>query len=355
MSVFEHRSFDGHEHVAFCHDAATGLKAIVAIHNSNLGQAMGGCRMFEYHSGDNALTDVLRLSRGMTYKSAAANLPVGGGKSVIMGDPRRHKTQDLLRAMGRFIDSLGGRYVGAEDSGMSEADMRIMALETPHVAGFALQSGQRGDPSPATAYGVYVGLKKAVEQQFNTDDLNGVRVAIQGMGNVGYRLAEMLAEAGAKLWVSDVFGDNAQRAVANLGATLVSPNEIFSLPVDVVAPCALGAIIDDVVLNQLQAKIIAGCANNQLAHDDLGSALKARNILYVPDYVLNAGGIIDVYYQRQGLTYEQAKQHIDQSINDTLDEVFRRSNETGLSTNAIADEVARARFQPANVIMNDVA
>ncbi|MGH1374207.1 MAG: Glu/Leu/Phe/Val family dehydrogenase [Cellvibrionaceae bacterium] len=346
MSVFEHRSFDDHEHVAFCHDKKTGLRAIIAVHNSNLGQAMGGCRMFNYHSGDEALNDVLRLSRGMTYKSAAANIPVGGAKSVILGDPRQHKTDELMRAMGRFIDSLSGLYVGAEDSGMQERDMQIMAEETPHVAGFALQEGERGDPSPATAYGVFIGLQKAVEHKFKSNDLKGVRVAIQGLGNVGYRLAGLLHEAGAELLVSDVFAANAQRAVDNFGATLVAPDDIFSQQVDVVAPCALGAVIDDVVLNQLQAKIIAGSANNQLAHDDLGMALKARGILYVPDYVLNAGGIIDVHYQRQGLPYAEAHRHITNSIDETLGEVFRKSDMSGSSTNVIADEVARSRFDP---------
>jgi len=346
MSVFEHRSFDEHEHVAFCHDKQTGLKAIIAVHNSNLGQAMGGCRMFNYHSGDEALNDVLRLSRGMTYKSAAANIPVGGAKSVILGDPRQHKTDELMRAMGRFIDSLGGLYVGAEDSGMHEHDMKVMAQETQHVAGFSLQEGERGDPSPATAYGVFIGLKKAVEHKLKTTDLSGVRVAIQGLGNVGYRLAGLLHEAGAELLVSDVFQANADRAVQNYNATLVAPDEIFSQSVDIVAPCALGSIIDDVVLNQLQAKIIAGSANNQLAHDDLGMALKARGILYVPDYVLNAGGIIDVYYQRQGASYDDAHSHITNSIDQTLAEVFHKSDMTGRATNVIADEVARERFDP---------
>lgn len=355
MSVFEHRSFDDHEHVAFRYDKKTGLKAIIAVHNSNLGQAVGGCRMFAYHSGDEALNDVLRLSRGMTYKSAAANIPVGGAKSVIIGDPRQLKTDELMRAMGRFIDSLDGLYVGAEDSGMQERDMLIMAEETKHVAGFSLQEGERGDPSPATAYGVFIGLQKAVEHKFKSNDLKGVRVAIQGLGNVGYRLAGLLHEAGAELVVSDVFAANAERAVKEFGATLVAPDEIFTQSVDVMAPCALGAVIDDVVINQLQAKIVAGSANNQLAHDDLGAALKARDILYVPDYVVNAGGIIDVHYQRQNLPYARAHAHITSSINDTLGEVFRKSDATGRATNVIADEVARHRFDPDFNAVEDVA
>ncbi len=355
MSVFEHRSYDGHEHVAFCHDKTSGLKAIIAIHNSQLGQAMGGCRMFNYHSGDEALNDVLRLSRGMTYKSAAANLPLGGAKSVIIGDPRKHKNDDLLRAMGRFIDSLGGRYVAAEDSGIQERDMQVMAQETRHVAGFAQHQGERGDPSPATAYGVFVGLQVAVQERLHSSDLHGVRVAIQGLGNVGYRLAQLLHEAGAELVVSDVFTANAERAVQELGATLVAPDEIFSQPVDVFAPCALGAAIDDVALNQLKASVIAGAANNQLAYDDLGYALKARNILYAPDYVINAGGIIDVYYQRQGQSLACARQHITRSVTETLKEVFKRSKATDQATNVIADQVARNRFAPDQQPVEHVA
>ncbi|GAB3112816.1 Glu/Leu/Phe/Val dehydrogenase [Aestuariicella hydrocarbonica] len=355
MSVFEHRSYDDHQRVAFCQDKKTGLKAIIAIHNTNLGNALGGCRMFPYASGEAALDDVLRLSRGMTYKSAAANLPLGGGKSVILGDPRQHKTEDLLRAMGRFIDSFNGDYVAAEDSGINESDMRIMALETSHVAGFSSLQGDRGDPSPATAYGVFVGLQLAVQQRFKTSDLKGVRVAIQGVGNVGYRLAEMLHQAGAQLWVSDVFAANAQRAEKELSARVVDPSDIFTQDVDVIAPCALGATIDDTVLNLLRAQVIAGSANNQLAYDDLGAALCARGILYAPDYVINAGGIIDVYYQRQGLPYAKAHKHITQCITDTLKEVFQRSAATGEPTNLIADQVARNRFDPQSSAMGCVA
>ncbi|WP_439134393.1 Glu/Leu/Phe/Val dehydrogenase dimerization domain-containing protein [Pseudomaricurvus sp.] len=355
MSVFEHRSFDGHEHLAFCHDKPSGLKAIIAIHNTHLGHALGGCRMFDYRCEDEAINDVLRLSRGMTYKSAAANLPLGGGKSVILGNPRQYKTEELLRAMGRFIDSLGGRYVAAEDSGISEADMRIMGQETSHVAGFSSQPGERGDPSPATAYGVFIGLKAAVEQRYKSSDLKGLRVAVQGVGSVGYRLAEMLAGEGAELWVSDVYAESAEQAAAELGATVVEPDQIFSSPVDVIAPCALGATVDDTVLSQLTAGVIAGSANNQLAYDDLGAALKARDILYAPDYVINSGGIIDVYYQRQGLPYARAHKHITQTVTETLQEIFQRSTSTGEATNVIADQVARRRFEPDTSAIDCVA
>lgn len=355
MSVFDHRSFDDHEHLVFHQDKKSGLKAIVAIHNTHLGHAMGGCRMYDYRCDDEALNDVLRLSRGMTYKSAAANLPLGGGKAVIMGDPRQCKTEALLRAMGCFIDSFAGRYVAAEDSGISEEDMRIMSQETDSVAGFSSRDGERGDPSPATAYGVFVGLKLAVEQRYKSSDLKGLRVAVQGLGSVGYRLAERLFDAGAELWVSDVYSEYTERAARELGAIVVEPDRIFAAPVDVIAPCALGATIDDTVLNQLTAGVIAGSANNQLAYDDLGSALKARDILYAPDYVINAGGIIDVYYQRQGLPYARAHKHITQSITETLTEIFQRSAATGDATNRIADKVARNRFSPDAPSMDCVA
>ncbi|NIB39651.1 Glu/Leu/Phe/Val dehydrogenase [Pseudomaricurvus alkylphenolicus] len=355
MSVFEHRSYDDHEHVAFCHDRETGLNAIIAIHNTCLGNAMGGCRMVNYRSADEALNDVLRLSRGMTYKSAAANLPLGGGKSVILGDPREHKTKDMLRAMGRFVDSLNGRYVVAEDSGMGEADMRVMAEQTPHVVGYAKHDGERGDPAPATAYGVFLGLRTAVAHRYKTSDIRDMRVAIQGMGNVGYRLAKLLHEAGAQLLVSDIFRDNTDRARREFGATVVPPEQIFNQDVEVISPCALGAVIDDRVLNQLRAGVIAGSANNQLAYDDIGNALKAKSILYAPDYVINAGGIIDVYYQTRGLPYAQAQRHMTKCISSTLTEVFRRAASSDQSTNVIADQVARSRFDPDYHPINDAA
>lgn len=346
MSVFEHRSFDGHERVAFRADRETGLRAIIAIHNTHLGYALGGCRMHNYSSSEAALDDVLRLSRGMTYKSALAGLPLGGGKSVIIGDPQRDKSPQLLRAMGRFIDSFHGDYVAAEDAGMGERDVQVMASVTPHVAGVSGRGRNNGDPSPATVCGVMAGIRLAVQQQFGGSDLRDLRVAVQGLGNVGYELARQLRDEGAHLWVADVIPARVERARAELAATAVAADEIFCAPVDLVAPCALGAVIDDVVLNQLQARLIAGSANNQLAYDDLGSALKARGILYVPDYAINAGGIIDVWLQGQGVARDEAYRQIRQRVEETVGLILSRARASGLPTNQVADELARQRFAP---------
>lgn len=349
MPVFSHREFDDHEEVAFFHDPAAGLKAIIAVHDTHRGPALGGCRMWPYRSDEEALHDVLRLSRGMTYKSAVANLPLGGGKSVIIGDPRTGKTDALLRAMGRAIERMGGRYIGAEDSGTGVPDMKIMAGETRHVAGLVEKStgdgGMRsGDPSPATAYGVFAGLRAAVRHHLGCHDLSGLRVAIQGVGSVGYRLARRLHEAGAKLWVTDIYEDQLRRAIDEFGAIAVPPADIYAQDVDVFAPCALGAVVNDATIPQLRARIVAGAANNQLSEARHGEDLMERDILYAPDYVINAGGIIDVCYERQGqFDRDTVVRHID-GIYDTLIEIFTRAREDGLPTNLVADRVAEERF-----------
>lgn len=349
MSVFSHKEFADHEQVVFCCDPSVGLKAIVAIHNTNRGPALGGCRMWPYGSDEEALRDVLRLSRGMTYKSAISNLDLGGGKSVIIGNPRSDKSDALLRAFGRFLEGLSGRYIAAEDSGTSVADMKVISQETKHVAGIvdkATQEGgtRSGDPSPATAYGTFVGLKAAVKQRLGRDDLNGIKVAIQGVGNVGYRLAKHLHEAGAKLWVTDIYADQVQRAVDELGATAVGSDEIFALDVDVFAPCALGAIINDDTLNRIRATVVAGAANNQLAEPRHGEELMQRGILYAPDYVINAGGIIDVSYERYGFDGDKLMKHVE-GIYDTLMEIFERAKQENRPTGVIADEIAEERFR----------
>ncbi|MDX1554002.1 MAG: Glu/Leu/Phe/Val dehydrogenase dimerization domain-containing protein, partial [Marinobacter sp.] len=271
MTVFTHPEFDNHEHLTFCCDPETGLRAIIAVHNTSRGPALGGCRMFPYASDEEALRDVLRLSRGMTYKSALANLNLGGGKSVIIGDPREHKTEALLESMGRFLEQLGGLYIAAEDSGTSVADLRVMSRHTANVAGITERPGfdgkpSNGDPSPATAWGTFVGLQAAVKHKLGRSDLEGLKVAVQGIGNVGYRLAQHLTEAGAKLWVYDIHQDQMDRAVAELGAIPATADEILYLPVDVVAPCAMGAVLNDQSIAMLQAPIVAGAANNQLAN-----------------------------------------------------------------------------------------
>ena len=348
MAVFTHPEFDGHELVAHHHDRATGLRAIIAVHSTRLGKGLGGCRMWPYASEVEAVTDVLRLSRGMTYKAAMAGLPQGGGKSVILGDPRRDKSPEMMRAMGRFVHTLGGRYVVAEDSGTGVADIRLMAEHTPYVGGLAdeksVAAGRTGDPSPATAYGVFVGLQAAVRAQLGRDQLNGLQVAIQGLGNVGYRLAAHLHEAGAKLWVTDLHTPAVERCAQEFGATPVSMDAIFGVDVDVFAPCALGAILNDSSIPQLKAKVIAGAANNQLAESRHDRLLAQRGILYAPDYVINAGGIIDIFYE--GPQYDQAKvkAHLDR-IRETLATIFERARSGGQPTGEIADRMAEERFK----------
>ncbi|HXH02131.1 MAG TPA: Glu/Leu/Phe/Val dehydrogenase [Candidatus Competibacteraceae bacterium] len=350
MSVFTHPEFHHHEQVLFGHDQASGLKAIIAIHDTRRGPALGGCRMFPYASERDAITDVLRLSRGMTYKAAMADLPLGGGKSVIIGDPRRDKHPALLRAMGRLVESLGGRYIIAEDSGTGVEDMKIMAEVTDHISGVQDKStdgGMRsGDPSPTTAYGTFVGIQAAVRHKLGRDSLEGLRVAIQGMGHVGYYLARLLKDAGAHLWVTDIHREPLDRAVEEFGAIAVSPEGIFGLEVEVFAPCALGAVLNDETIPQLHAPIVAGAANNQLAEDRHGDVLRSRSILYAPDYVINAGGLIDVYYERAGFDRARMMAHVER-IGATLSEIFRQAERDDLPTNVIADRIAEERLAAA--------
>lgn len=349
MNVFSHPEFDNHEQVSFVCDPETGLRAIIAIHNTSRGPALGGCRMFPYASDEEALRDVLRLSRGMTYKSALANLDLGGGKSVIIGDPRKFKTDALLEAMGRCIDKLGGQYIAAEDSGTSVADLKVMGRQTMHVAGVASRPSfdgnpSDGDPSPATAYGVFVGLQAAVKHRLGRTDLTGLKVAIQGVGNVGYRLAQRLKEAGAELWVYDIHRENMDRAVHELGAHPATAEEILLLPVDVIAPCAMGAILNDQTIPKLQARVIAGAANNQLAEPRHDRILQQAGILYTPDFVLNAGGIIDVSYEQGRQDAARVRAHVE-AIGTTLSEIFTRSQRDQRPTGEIANELAEERFR----------
>lgn len=348
MSVFDHIEFDEHEHVAFCHDKATGLKAIIAVHNSHLGPALGGCRMWPYASCDEALNDVLRLSKGMTYKAALANLDQGGGKAVIIGDPRTQKTPDLMRAMGRFVQSLGGQYISAEDSGMSVDDLKIMAEESSYISGtkaqYRFDGGLAdGNPAPSTAYGVFIGLQASVNYKYGCG-LKGIKVAIQGLGHVGYRLAEHLHGQGAELFVADIYPENLLKAQELFNATVVSPQEILSLDVDVVAPCAMGAIINESSVHNIKAKVIAGAANNQLASEKVGEALKSKDILYAPDYVINAGGIIDIYHQKMLSSSEALRSHLEK-IGQTLQEIYSRADEQSLATNIVANAIAEEKFK----------
>jgi leucine dehydrogenase len=342
MPLFDHHDFDAHEQVVFGHDSACGLKAIIAIHDTTRGPALGGCRMWPYASDDEALTDALRLARGMTYKSALADLPYGGGKSVIIGDPRAQKSEALFLAMGRFVDSLGGRYVVAEDVGISVEDVETMARVTSHVAG--TRSGGGGDPSPATAYGVYMGIRAAVAHQLDRDSLDGVHVAVQGLGHVGLHLCRRLAEAGARLTVSDIHASAVERARAEFSAAAVDPANIYDVPADVFAPCALGAVIDDKTIPRLKARIVAGSANNQLAEPRHGAALASHGVLYAPDYVINAGGVIYISHEGPGFNEAQAFAHVAR-IHDTLTEIFHASERQGIPTSEAADRLARARLK----------
>ncbi|MBN3563059.1 Leu/Phe/Val dehydrogenase [Aliamphritea spongicola] len=349
MSIFSHPEYDQHEQVSFYHDPDTGLQAIIAVHNTNRGPALGGCRMWHYASDTEALTDVLRLSRGMTYKSALANLDLGGGKSVIIGDPQRHKTPELLAAMGRMLERTGNRYIAAEDSGTSVADLSVMAQHTTNVAGITDRIGIdgapcNGDPSPATAYGVFTGLKTAVQHRLGGNHLDGIKVAVQGIGNVGYRLCELLHNAGAQLYITDIHPERVAQAQAEFGAIAVDGQEIYSVDADVFAPCALGAVLNDATIPLLSAKVVAGAANNQLAGQRHDLMLQERGILYAPDYALNAGGIIDLYYERIGHEHLKVRAHIE-TISDTLNEIFQRSAQQKRPTGEIADQLAEERFR----------
>lgn len=344
MPVFAHPDFDHHQQLVFGSDAESGLRAIIAIHDTNRGPALGGLRIYPYASEEAALTDVLRLSRGMSYKSAMADLPLGGGKAVIIADPRTEKTPALLRAMGRLVESLGGAYITAEDSGSSEADMQTIAEATAHVGGLRRASGESGDPSPFTAWGTFCALKSAVRHGLGRDDLEGLRVAVQGVGHVGAHLARHLHAAGAQLVLTDVDREALAHLAEALGAESVDPEAIFDAEVDVFAPCAMGAVLTDAVVDRLRARVVCGAANNQLATPATAERLMARDILYTPDYVANAGGVIEIAWQRRE-DYDRAAvmAHIE-GIGATLDELFERAAREDKSPAAIADAMARERF-----------
>jgi leucine dehydrogenase len=343
MSIFDFADFDAHEGVHAFTDKATGLKAIVALHSTVRGPACGGTRMWPYADSAAAMTDALRLSRGMSYKNAMANLPLGGGKAVILGDARSHKSDALMRALGRAVDSLGGRYITAMDVGMTEHDMGVIASVTKHVAGYAQAGKSGGDPSPMTAWGVFCGIKAAWKHLTGTDDLTGVRVAVQGAGNVGFETAHHLRAAGAVLTVSDINEANLARAVSELGAAAVPPMDIHKADVDVLSPCALGATLNDKTIPEIKAKAIAGGANNQLAKPNHGLRLVDRGILYAPDYVINGGGIIRVCGQIYGWSDAEIEARTT-AIGETLAEIFSAAKAEGKPTHEIADRIARARL-----------
>jgi leucine dehydrogenase len=343
MSVFEAVDFDHHETVAFFDDRKSGLKAIIAIHNTALGPACGGTRMYPYASGDAAMTDVLRLSRGMSYKNAIANLPLGGGKAVIIGDPAKDKTEARLLAYADAVNALGGRYLTAMDVGVGPKDMPIIARGTDSVWGFDKPGHISGDSGPSTALGVFTGLKAAVKHRLGVDTTKGLTVAIQGLGKVGMTVAKQLHAEGAKLIVADVHKDHVKRAVDAFGAREASPDQIVTVECDVLSPNALGAILNDETVGKLRAKVVAGGANNQLLRDEHGAALKARGILYAPDYVINGGGIIRVAGQIFAWSEKEIENRV-VAIGDTLTQIFRRADSENKPTNVIADRIAEERM-----------
>ena len=346
--MFDHISFDQHERVLFAHDARTGLQAIIAIHSTALGPGAGGSRFWRYESSHDALTDALRLSRGMSYKNALAGLPLGGGKAVVMIDPERPKTPEMLAAFGRVVDSLQGQYITAEDVGASVADMEIVASQTRYVSGLPRTAvGSDGNPSPKTALGVYLGIKAAVKFKLNKDDLRGVTIAVQGLGGVGYELCRLLAADGAKLKVADVREHVAQKAASQFNATRAAPENILLEAADVLAPCALGATFNADTIPRLQAPIIAGAANNQLATAEDGARLHAAGVLYAPDYVINAGGIISVGREYLGGATAASILAEIHRIPARLTEIFSRSVSIDRSTSDIADDLARKLISEA--------
>jgi leucine dehydrogenase len=339
--MFDKPAFAGHESVHHFFDAKTGLKAIIAVHSTALGPAAGGCRMWNYATSDEAFIDALRLSEGMSYKNAMADLPLGGGKAVIWGNSKTDKTPELFRALGRAIATLNGKYWSAEDVGVSVHDMAYAAEETKYVAGLP---GKSGDPSPVTAKGVFLGIKAAALRAFGSDDLNGKHIAVQGVGHVGAYVCGHLAKAGAKVTITDVNAEALAQVAKDTGAAVVAPVEIYDVAADIFSPNALGAIINPETLPRLKVKVIAGGANNQLSTPDMGEKVMERGILYAPDYVINGGGIINVAAEISG-AYDMA--WVDGKVSrlmETLGEVLDQAQREGRATNRVADAIARQRI-----------
>lgn len=344
MEIFKYMEKYDYEQVVICQDQSSGLKAIIAIHDTTLGPALGGTRMWTYASEEAAIEDALRLARGMTYKNAAAGLNLGGGKTVIMGDPFKDKNEEMFRALGRFIQGLNGRYITAEDVGTTVADMDLIHEETNYVTGISPAFGSSGNPSPVTAYGVYVGMKAAAKEAFGSDCLEGKKVAVQGLGNVAYTLCKYLHDDGAQLIVTDINEGAVKRVVEEFGATAVDPAEIYAQDVDIFAPCALGAIINDQTIPQLKAKVIAGSANNQLQESQHGQVLHELGIVYAPDYVINAGGVINVADELYGYNRERAMKRVE-GIYDSITKVIEISKRDGIPTYLAANRLAEERIE----------
>jgi leucine dehydrogenase len=334
-----------HEQILFCNDNATGLKAIIAIHNTVLGPSLGGTRMWNYNNEMEALNDVLRLSRGMTYKSSVAGLNLGGGKAVIIGDAKKIKNEALLRRFGKFVDSLGGKYITAEDVAMTSRDMEIIHMETDYVSGLPENMGGSGNPSPVTAYGVYVSIKASAKETWGNDSLSGKKVLVQGIGHVGESLVEHLSKEGAIVYINDISEERLKTVASKYKAQVVAADKMFDLDIDIYAPCALGATVNDDTLSSLKCKIICGAANNQLADEKIhGEMVGDKGILYAPDYVVNAGGIINVYYELDGYNRERAMAHAEK-IYDTTFDIFQIAKKEGIPTYMAANQMGEKRIE----------
>lgn len=333
-----------HEQVIFCHDKGTGLKGIIAIHNTTLGPALGGTRMWNYANEEEALIDVLRLSEGMTYKAAAAGLNLGGGKAVIIGDPKKDKSEGLFRAFGIYINSLNGRYITAEDVGTTVKDMENIYAETPWVTGIPKGLGGSGDPSPHTAHGVLMAIKASCKEKLGSDNLQGVRVAVQGLGNVGSNLLQFLTEEGAKVTIADIDQDRVKELAEQYNCEITGPDQIHKVECDVFAPCALGAVINDTSIQELKCKIVAGGANNVLAEARHGDALREMGILYAPDFVANAGGLMNVFAELEGYTVERALERT-KSVYDNMMNIFALAKKHNTSTHDAALKFASNRLE----------
>jgi len=345
-SLFEKVGIMGHEQVVFCNDEATGLKAIIGIHNTVLGPALGGTRMWNYATEQEAITDVLRLSRGMTYKAAISGLNLGGGKAVIIGDASKIKNEALMRRFGRFVDSLGGRYITAEDVNMKTKDMEYVHMETDHVTGIPESMGGSGDPSPVTAYGVYMGIKASAQQVFGSDSLQDKKVAVQGVGQVGMYLVAHLVKEGAKVYITDINEAKLKKVAKNTGAEVVGMDEIYDLDVDIYSPCALGATVNDDTIPRFKAKIIAGAANNQLKDEKRhGYMLLDHSITYAPDFLINAGGLINVGAEYYGTYTQESSLKQTEGIYDTCMRIFDLATTEKISTQEAAIKIAEQRIE----------
>ena len=343
-SLFEQMDSMDHEQVVVCCDKETGLKAIIAIHNTTLGPALGGTRMWNYSNENEAFTDVLRLSRGMTYKAAISGLKLGGGKAVIIGNSKTDKNEKLMRRFGKFVDTLGGNYITAEDVGMSPKDMEYVRMETKHVTGTPKQMGGSGDPSPVTAYGVYMGMKAAAKFKFGSEKLDGKTVLVQGVGHVGETLVKYLYDEGANIVINDIDEKKLNIIASKYSAAIVYGDEIYDLDMDIYAPCALGATVNQKTIKRLKCKIIAGAANNQLA-DEINDAklCTIQDICYAPDFLINAGGLINVYSEIKGYDLEKAMFKTQEIYNTTL-EILNKANLLKITTHEAALMVAKERL-----------